>query len=414
MILDPLKLIRGSSAGALLIVVGVSMYGLASVLYYRSFATGLVPALLAVAVLYGLIKIIQADRADGVSYSTPRLLMLLIVLLPALSLLGQSALNLSAMDIDGRSSIGHAQNFWMVGTLWLIAGAAIATGTVARSNLFAIGLVGALLFLLWIGSDGLFVVNYGRLSAGLGGARFSHLNTSDYAVFSLALAYGLASGWLRIIVLVAAVFVLFALGGRSALFAFTAATVLHWIFWGGSRPASRLIGGFLLVSVLGVVFIYLADLGGAEVAGKDVLFSQGYASDSSVVARVDQIMLGVADLGRQAMFGDPSLIVKRFASAGAYMHNLLSAWQFYGFAFFVVLVASLLYCLRYSYVNRESYDDSLSTAFVLLLIYASISVVIAKAITFYLLWLVLGFWLESAVLARAREVCSPYGGAAGR
>lgn len=412
--IDLVRLIRYISGGVILIVSAVSVYGLVSVLYFRSYAVGLVPALLAAALLYGLIKVIQVERNRGFYLGAPRLLMILIVLLPALSLLGQSALNFTAMDIDGRSSIGHAQNFWMVGALWLISGAAIATGVMGRSNLLAMAILGALLFLLWLGSDGLFIINYGLLSAGLGGARFSHLNTSDYAVFGLALAYGLASGWFRVIVLVAGVFVLFALGGRSALLAFTAAAVLHWIFWGQVRLASRVAGSLFLVSVLSAVFVYLAEMGRTDVAGKDVLFSQGYAADSSVVARLDQIMLGVADLGKQAVFGDPSLIVKKFDSVGGYMHNLLSAWQFYGLVFFAVLLSALFYSLRHSYVHRESCGDALSTAFVLLLIYVAISVVVAKAITFYLLWLVLGFWLERVVLANARQPWIPLDGVAGR
>ena len=392
------RVIQRLSLLSLVLVTTLCFYSLASVLYLRSMAEGLIPVLFLCGVVYLVSKYAQMRVLPGWNLRMPHALLAAIVLLPAVSLLGQSALNLSALDIDGRSSIFHARNFWVVGVLWLVAGAALASAFVSPSRLAALGLVGALIVLLWFGSEGLFVINYARLSAGMGGFRFSHLNTSDYAVFSLALAYGLAFGWVRVAVLVGGLFVLFALGGRGALISFALAAVLHQAFFVVHSPKMRVFSLVALVSVLVAFFGILSDMGASDLTGKDVLFSEGYRGDASVLARLDQIFFGFSDLGQQALFGDPSLIVRRFASAGAYMHNLFSSWQFYGVLFFAVLVCALFFGLKFAYLSRGVNSDVLSVTFTILIIYVAISVVVAKAVGFYLLWLALGFWLERGIL----------------
>lgn len=376
------------------LIAALCFYGLASVLYFRVFAEGLIPALSIGALLYFIGKAAQMRAVPGWQIRAPHALLASVVLLPALSLLGQSALNLSVVDLDGRSSINYVASFWGVGALWCLSGAAIAAAWVPPSRLGAGAILLGLLGLLWVATDGLLVVHYGRLSDGLGGVRFSHLNTSDYAVFVLALAYGLAVGWLRIVVVLAAVVVLFGLGGRTALICFITAAVGHQAFFVANSARARLLASLALVLVLVPAILTLAQSGAADLAGKDLLFTEGYSSDSSVLARLDHILLGGEDLFRQALFGDPSLIAKRFNSMGSYMHNLLSAWQFYGVVFFAVLLFSLFGCMRFAMGHARLFLDPVTVTFAVLLTYVVFAVLIGRAVNFYLLWLVLGFWLE--------------------
>lgn len=394
------KLIRQGSLVTLLVVVGVCLAGLVSALYLKVPLEGVVPVLVFCAVLYLFSKLLKGRSLPDSRFCMQTRILWLVVLLPAVSLLGQSALNLSSMDIDGRSSISYARNFWFVGSLWLLAGAGIAAASLERSNALALMLLAVLLALLWFGSDGVFLINYGQLSADSGGLRITHLTTSDYAVFCLAMAYGLSSGLGRVAVSLCALFILFALGGRAALFSFALAVLVMQIFVGQSRGSLRVLAGIVLGAVFLILYDYFGSLAQDSGASKDVLFSQGFGRDASVLERLEQIFLGFEDLGKQALFGDLSLVVRRFATAGGYMHNILSAWQFYGFLFFSLLVASLVYSLRFAYASHFWSDNSLHVAFHLLLVYVVISVLVGKAVTFYLLWLVLGYWLERAATSK--------------
>lgn len=392
------QLARACSAAALLVLVWITLYGIVSVIYLRSLPGGLVPALFLGFLFYLAIKLIQLKELPGWTLNAPHWLMIGVVVLPGISLLGQLALNLTAVDVEGRDTSQFAFSFWIVGVLWFFVGAAVATAAVGQSNFLTYLILGFLLFGLWLGSDGVFVIHYGNLSRGADGVRFTHLHTSDYAVFSLALAYGLATKYARYLVAIVAAFVLFALGGRAALFSFMTALLLYQYFFGAQSSTSRVFGGVVLASGLLAVFIFLRAVDAFDLAGKDLLFSEGYTSDSSVAARLDFVKLALDDLLSQAAFGDPSLIVARFSTIGAYMHNLLSAWQFYGALFFLVILIALVQILMLSHHFRKSWHDSLSVTFGLLAIYVVISVVVGKSVAFYLLWLVLGFWLERWVL----------------
>ena len=383
-----------------MVVVGICLYGLFSVFYLRVAVEGVVFSLVFCAILYFITELLRSRVAPASVLCKQIAALWALILLPAFSLLGQSALSLSAMDIQGRTSIDFARNFWVVGSLWMLTGAGIAAAYLNRSNTLALVLLAILVALLWFGSDGLFVINYGRLSADVGGLRITHLTMADYAVFCLALAYGLSSGLVRVAIVLGALFVLFALGGRGALLAFAVAVFVMQVLIEKRRTSLRVALVMLLAAAFVTLQGYFEDLAQQSGAVKNLLFSQGFGRDESVIERLEQIFLGLSDLGRQAALGDLSLVVWRFDSAGAYMHNIISAWQFYGVLFFSVLVASILYSLGFANESRRWSDDSIHATFHLLLIYVVISVLVAKAITFYLLWLVIGYWLARAAASR--------------
>jgi len=393
--------LRLASFAALLVLVAISFYSIVSVLYLRSLGGVLIPALLLGVFFYVSVKFAEMQIQPGWVLHLPHWLVIGMIVLPGIALLGQLTFNLMATDLDGKDTFQFAISFWVVGVFWFLVGAATATAELKSSNYYAIGIVVVLFSIVLIGSEGAFVIHYGNLSRGLDGIHFTHLNTSDYAVFILALAYGLASTVVRYLVVLGAVSVLFALGGRSALLSFAAAVVIHQTFYALRSAESRIWGCVVLVGALLAFFVLLSAVDVLDLAGKDLLFSQGYKSDSSVAARIEFVELAISDLGRQALFGDPSLFVKRFSTIGAYMHNLLSAWQFYGFVFFMVVVVALLGALRLAYKLRKVWNDCLSSAFGLLIVYVLISVIVGRSVTFYLLWLVLGFWLERWILWRS-------------
>lgn len=400
-----LKSDRGGGAGfsdvALVVVSGMCIFNLYSVLYLREVPSLLVPVL-AFCVVFFVLKRVAFVGDGEIFFPAEYRIMLLILFVPGLAILGQAALNIDAVDLDGRRSIEFARSFWLMGVLWFLAGAALADARLPDSNALAFGIIGLLIALLWIGSEGFLVINYALLSAGLGGFRFSHLNTSDYTVFLLALAYGMSTKWWRFIVVVGALGVLFSLGGRSALFIFAASVIVHQLFYVRGIVGAKILSATVLVVIMVYVFVSAAESGLIDVAGKDLLFSRGYAADPSVLERIEQMRFGVDNLYLQIPFGDPSLIVERFSSVGAYMHNVLSVWQFYGFFFFAILVFSLVFCLRFSISFKSGDGSVLSVSFSVLLIYVCISVAISKSFTFYLMWLVLGYWFEKKASLRYR------------
>lgn len=216
----------------------------------------------------------------------------------------------------------------------------------------------------------------------------NHLLLSEFMLLICFFSYVSSPAVLRPLVLLATAYILFAGGGRSSLLIGIGSLIIYEYLF-----AWRSLALFsTAIIALGVgLAAYLVDLG--DPVFQYMLFSAGVENDASSVLRSEQFMAGVERLPSQALFGEASFLVKRFGDLGYYIHNILSAWQLFGLAVFLMLIGFLVrsaLCLRSTMLNASTEVDHFFAA---VFIYASISALTVKYVGFSAMWYVLGYWM---------------------
>lgn len=124
-----------------------------------------------------------------------------------------------------------------------------------------------------------------------------------------------------------------------------------------------------------------------------MLILGGLGDENSFLLRSEFIWVGLSALPDQILFGDPTFLVSRLGSVGAYMHNILSAWQFWGgFSFIYTLVCCLIVLIglwRRPFLVSDAVGDFVLIAF----LYGFVCVLTGKHVGFDLFWLGLGMGL---------------------
>lgn len=310
------------------------------------------------------------------------------------ALILQVTLLTDQIDQFGRSAISFAANTAFYGISWALVGYVIAEGRVSGGTPLALFIV-AFVLLLVIPNVGAGYLDISGMRELTGIDSFSHLWVSENAVILFFLAYASAgSSLVRALVLAAMAVVLVSLLGRSSLFLSLAAIAIFEVLYGqGGRQVSRLLFMVIAIFFVGLVLLAFVGDGGDQVFDR-VFLKGGLASDPSYLLRDLALTAGVAKLDGQILFGDPTVLVSEFGNVGLYIHNLLSAWQLYGFPFFVaisiVLIVSVIRMHRLSvfFVN----DEFLRFAG-LFLIYSVLSVLLTKYVGYWGLWFAFGIWL---------------------
>jgi len=177
------------------------------------------------------------------------------------------------------------------------------------------------------------------------------------------------------------------MGGRTALATF-AVTGLALSLRGNM---TRNLILFSIVGIISFSFLrYTIDTGVIDVesqAIRDILFLDGFGEDASFNARVQLYNEALPHLQATGYFG-------------TYIHNLLSAWQFFGFFVFLGIALALLYCLHRAMTTLKHNPTTTDVFGAFMVIYVIISMIVGKSVMYNLLWFVLGFWmLKPALLA---------------
>lgn len=102
--------------------------------------------------------------------------------------------------------------------------------------------------------------------------------------------------------------------------------------------------------------------------------------------------------------GDPTFLVRKYNYTGSYIHNIFSAWQYYGFIVFVGLVFAIFYVWKYISINIKSLDGVLDEFAIRLFVFSALSLMVGKSINFGLIWLSLGYWLGCKRVSRETRV----------
>jgi len=292
---------------------------------------------------------------------------------------------------SGVSMLQNLRTEWSISMLWLFAGGAVALFNAKESSALAVLVLVLTALAFANGLDESMMVSYQSVQELGVVERISHLSMEKHVVFLLILAYSLSAKTKWIVALVG-MFILFAMGGRTSLAVFAICVV-------GMNLGRRSLKNFAYLGIIGLVLLFslrytiennIINIDDPRIM--KMLFIDGLEEDSSYLARQQLLENSLQYLDDQFLYGDPTIISKTTGTAGGYIHNILSAWQFYGFFVFVCIILILLFSLRRMVVLKTVNPTPKIVFGSFFLMYVSISVVLAKAATWDLLWFVLGFW----------------------
>jgi hypothetical protein len=126
-----------------------------------------------------------------------------------------------------------------------------------------------------------------------------------------------------------------------------------------------------------------------------MLFAGGVDADNSVLTRIELLGDGFNDFASYLLIGNPSAIYKAYGFIGGYIHNILSSYQFFGFAFMLMCVSFLLLVTLRLRDRVRSMDSTKDSFLILIGIYTLLSMIFSKFIGFFLFWFYVGYFLTS-------------------
>ena len=347
------------------------------------------------AVLYFVGRIAFAVRYK-LTFSKNELLLFALVASTVVSLALQFAFGVDFADQDGVSSQSYTIAMWAFSMFYLFAGAACSRALYEKSTIISLILLGLVLVPILKAADGNLLLDYTGLRYALGMDGFTHLSIAEWVVFLLMGSYAFSKPVMRPLVIVVAVYCLFALQGRSS----TAFTILTFIVFGLLNEGKRSLytwAGIALVAFAAYLVLPIEEMFfDANQGSVDRMLLSQEGEDGSLAGRAEVMGIAMSSLPSQALYGNPAFLAKELHQMGSYIHNILSMWQFFGALPFFLMVAILVRSLIKMY--RKVQDKSLSVMdemASLLLIYSSVSVLLSKSIVFYWVWFSMGYWMLS-------------------
>lgn len=321
------------------------------------------------------------------------------------SILLQNIIFNDRIDYQSRSSLKFSLSTLTFGTVYFLVGAATQNAQIKSSKLISFTLILILIAGIVFNLDGGPILNFGLMSSKRSDEfQLDHLVIGEPAILLLALSLAFSTRFLKIPIFLIGVACFFALGGRTSLIAFVVTVPIYLAIRGKLKHSA--LGALFVSACFAVVAGYLLDQVDNPLVAR-MLLADGLSSDESKQARDLFLTEGFSGLGRQALAGDPTYIVEKFGTIGAYSHNLLSAWQFFGFIPFSMLLFSILFSARYIAKNKTDIKDGIDDFGLVLFIFSSVSVATGKAIMFYPFWLSIGFWLYRARKSSLTEKYGP-------
>ncbi len=304
------------------------------------------------------------------------------------------------IDLLGFSSHIFPRTRWIETSSWLGLGLCCSRARLDSSLVIVLILFSLLTLLVGTNVTGIETINYDTLKSELNIQGATHLMISDNIILVGYAVFVLAPPYLRILIFWGLAILLFIAGGRSA-FIFGMISLLIFMFFSDSGTRKfRKIMFILVIIVTAGIYVFLA-----EYSYKDdfveMFFSDGLKDDGSVVARSTQFTDGLTLLWSQFWYGNLGAIIEKFGLVGSTMHNFLSAWQYFGFPFFLIFVAAWIEAIRRVGATYTSHSDYLLVQFmVILTLYSVMSLIFSKSATFWLAWFSLGIALGQKPTAK--------------
>lgn len=382
---------RAVGLNSLLMVSLYALFGLLSTLYfYKEFSwVNLLISLAGAGFLLVLFaffsKYVDLLKNKNVIYLS------LLCFFVFIALMMQRALGVDTIDSMGRSAYGFAFSAFLVSFVWMLAGAAFQFYDFKKNNFLSILIVLLLAFLISRNVvDGL-VISYWEINLAMGSDTATHLLIGDYVLFFVVLSLALAGTNLRLVIFPVLLIVLFAVGSRTIFYLFALCWILHYLIFVNFRVGTIYFSTFVFV-LIGFVVPYLALTESDQLLSR-MLFSDGLESDDSFADRIRLLIDALSILGDQALYGGLAIIADNFGTIGAYMHNVLSAWQFYGFIPFVLILILFFSISKHLWLNRRNLTLRVDYFGSLMFVYVLFASLLSRSVAYNLMWFIFGFWV---------------------
>lgn len=295
-----------------------------------------------------------------------------------------------SFDFLGRSSVGTTLKIAGFAVLWMLIGYEMQRAKLKHSNAVSLLLAVILTILVFSHLDGSLIINYRLLSAGQGDVgEASHLVLGESAVIMIILSLAFARGVLRYLIAVLGFALLFSMGGRTSLLAFLL-SLLSFAVINKKSVSLVLIIVVAVAAALAALLPAISELVMDDQALSRMFLAKGVHEEGSLLERSYQFDVGLRGLLDQVYFGDPNILIERLGGMGTYMHNLLSAWQFFGFFSFLIMGFVIIYLCRFVLINAEVFDGVVGTFVKLMFFYSVFCILIGKYIGFNPVWLSIG------------------------
>jgi len=388
----------------LVLLLAFCFFNLGNILYFKLTVNIIGAALLLMAGVYFVQRVARATM-NGLHINLVEVMSACLLLSVTATIILQRILYESYIDFDGIDTHQSMMSLWIVSVIWFLIGGAFSAATIRESQTLALLLAGAVTAIMGFGIDDELFKSFRIEESDDPTDSISHLSLERYVVIPIILAYALSSRT-RWLVALAGVYCLFLMGGRTALFTFVITVVLINLRGNVLRNLVilTLMGLILFFSLRYVVGNGLIDTNSPRV--NDILFLSGVSEDNSFNARVQYLLQSLQDLPEQFWFGNFSITAERYGRFGAYIHNILSAWQFYGFFVFLGIVMSLTYCTTKMFGTRADRQSPIQVFSSFMLVYVLVSVIMGKFVGWTMLWFVLGLWMLRPIAAHARRSIS--------
>lgn len=360
--------------------------------FFGFFSLSYIKFILLLAFALSLISIC-AYRNQFRFFSTKELTALLLVFLLILFTIVQTILFQDAIDIDGRSAHQNLIGSAFYNTIWLFIGYAIQLNiSFKHQKIIPIFIVSLLLFIVLRNTQGGLLIDYRLLDdtfKSTGAGALTHLSIGFPFHLLLITSYAVLSDRLKIYIIPFSIFILFAIGGRTDLGLYILALFFYEIFRGVLNARLLFFITILVFFLLLVPFLIEAFPENSHLFSR-MTFSEGVEEDSSFQARTLFLEKTIETLPSQFLIGDISQIVRSKGTVGSYSHNLLSAWEYYGFLVFTIIVVFFVSNFNRVKSIAKEMNSPLSTLIVLIYLTAALGLIVAKNVDFIFLWLSIG------------------------
>lgn len=285
-------------------------------------------------------------------------------------------------DYLGRGGVSTINTYTIGMVVWFCLGIGLAFSfkNISRNNFFINIIPLLLIFIFMLNTKGIEQINYIDLSSN--SFRVDHLVLGAFIIYLICLTHSQSLGISLVYIFILNSIILIMIGGRSDFFVYIASSIIFNVLF----KKFDIYSGIKLVFLL--IFIWFL---GVNFSSFDRFYNLS-SEDESLVARQEILNSNIMDLPQKILISNPNYLIEKHFNFGAYTHNILSAWEIYGFLFFIFLVCLLISNMIFLFKNKDKLMDSSSGKFILFLfIFTFLSLVFSKVIFYYPFWLCLGF-----------------------
>lgn len=384
-------------------LLSYAAYNAMNILYlYKGYST--IWVLLGIASTYVVLRALQLLQGKNRIHQGEKVAYLLVFIVVCVSIL-QNIFHEPFIGGDGVEIVDNVTTVTLVSLLWLFIGGATSQFKVGNSDIVALILCATTALAMYFATDESLTIPFAKIEELSGVEGVSHLTLERHIVLLLIFAYAISLRT-RIVCVAIGVIALFFMGGRTSLFVFAVAAMIMNI-------RGDLFKNIMVTALVSLVLVVLFQFGMSQgiidtesSAIREILFLDGVEEDNSFAARVELYQLSLPLLADQLWIGNFSLSAARAGGAAGYIHNILSAWQFYGIFVFLFIIFCLIYASRRMVLTLRRTDGPAEVFGAFCLVYVVLSAVLSKYVGYNLLWFVLGFWLlrpTAAVEQRQRR-----------